>query len=884
MDRTGRRLRLSALLLCAAVLAACGGGGDSGGGTGGSGNGGGTGSGGSGGGSGGGTLTYTVGGAVSGLSGSGLVLQDNGGDDLALPAGGSGSFAFATAIAGGAKYAVTIKVQPTNPSQTCVLANASGTVGSANVANVAVTCTTNTFSVGGTVVGLTGTGLVLQSNGGDDLTVASNGSFTFGTSVASGADFKVSIKTSPSAPVQACAVTNGSGTVGSSPVTNIVVNCGPIALLAGRLGGSGSIDGVGGLARFLSPYGAAVDGGGNVYVADGGNHTIRKITPAGAVSTIAGSAGHPGLVDGAGSAARFSFPHSVATDTAGNVYVADMNNHAIRKITPGGMVSTLAGNGQVGSSDGAGSVAQFNNPEGVATDSTGNVYVADTDNQTIRKITPTGTVSTIAGTKGQAGSTDSAGGAPLFYTPVALTTDTAGNVYVADANNDTIRKITPNGAVSTLAGAAGQAALADGTGSAARFNYPNGIALDAAGNLYVTDANNHAIRRVTPAGDVTTLAGGVAEEGSVDGSGSSARFAFPAGVALDAAGNVYLADSDNNTVRKMAPDRSVSTFAGAAISFGSSDGTDGAAQFFYPEGLAADAQRNVYVADSSNHTIRKITPAGVVSTFAGKAGEHSATDGAGADARFFFPNGVVTDATGNLYVTDSNNHTIRKITAAGVVSTFAGTAGQSGSADGSGAAARFFYPIGIAIDAAGTLYVTDTNNQTIRKITTAGVVSTLAGKALLYGSTDGNGAAARFLFPQGIATDAALNVYVADGANHTIRKITQAGDVSTFVGSAGQSGSTDGLGTAARFYNPSGVVTDSAGNLYVADSGNHTIRRITPDGNVKTVVGVPGSQGIQLGPLPGSLNWPTFLAVLPGPGVTLVETDGENVVLQITLP
>ena len=216
------------------------------------------------------------------------------------------------------------------------------------------------------------------------------------------------------------------------------------------------------------------------------------------------------------------------------------------------------------------------------------------------------------------------------------------------------------------------------------------------------------------------------------------------------------------------------------------------------------------------------------------AGSRGSTDGTGSAARFFGPTGVAVDAAANVYVSDQLNHTIRKITPAAVVSTLAGLAGSPGSTDGTGSAARFFQPLGVAVDAAGNVYVADTNNQTIRKITPAGVVSTLAGLANSQGSTDGTGSAARFFAPTSVAVDAVGDVYVADDSNHTIRKITPAGVVSTLAGLAGSAGSADGTGSAARFFNPFGVAVDAAGNVYVADTGNNSIRKITPAGVVTT--------------------------------------------------
>jgi sugar lactone lactonase YvrE len=322
---------------------------------------------------------------------------------------------------------------------------------------------------------------------------------------------------------------------------------------------------------------------------------------------------------------------------------------------------------------------------------------------------------------------------------------------------------------------------------------------------------------------VTTLAGKARISGSADGSGAAARFYVPAGIACDTAGNLYVADQDNNTVRKITPTGEVTTLAGKAGSQGSSDGIGAAARFDGPMGIACDTVGNLYVTDADNHTIRKITPTGVVTILAGKAGSYGIADGTGAAARFLFPLDIACDAAGNLYVADTGAETIRKITPAGEVSTLAGKARSSGHSDGSGTAARFNWPEGIACDAAGNVYVADGLNYTIRKITPTGVVTTLAGDARISRSTDGSGSAATFFRPMDIACDSVGNLYVTD--NYTVRKIIPTGEVTTLAGKAGSRRSNDGIGAAARFFDPAGIVCDTDGNLYVTDG--EAIRKIT---------------------------------------------------------
>jgi len=612
---------------------------------------------------------------------------------------------------------------------------------------------------------------------------------------------------------------------------------------AGPAESPGALDGTGNAARFNSPRNVAVDAGGNLYVADSQNHTIRKISPSGAVTTLAGLAGSSGSADGTGSVARFNNPYDVAVDSGGNVYVADRGNHTVRKIGPTGVVTTLTGAaGTSGTADGLGSEARFYNPSGVAVDADGIVYVADTGNHTIRKITPAGEVTTFAGSAGNSGGADGTGTAASFHAPYGLDAGTDGSVYVASMY--TIRKITPAGEVTTLAGSYGNFGSSDGNGAAARFRSPGDVAVDSGGNLYVADSSNCTIRKVTPAGDVTTLAGSAGIYGKADGAGSTARFSAPCGVAVAASsGTIFVADTGNHTVRMVTPAGETSTFAGLAGGGGREDGTTVTARFSGPSGVFVDAGGNAYVADRNRHTIRRITAAGAVTTLAGLAGSSGSTDGAGDTARFNAPSGVTADGNGILYVADYENHTIRKVTPAGVVTTLAGLAGNPGGSDGTGNASRFYRPSALAVGPDGNIYVADRDNHTIRKVTPAGAVTTLAGLAGTSGSANGTGNAARFRYPCGVATDLDNNVYVADTGNNAVRKITPAGEVTTLAGNTigGGFGFEDDIGSNARFTAPGGVTVDSDGNVYVADCYNCTIRKISPAGAVTTVAGHPQS-------------------------------------------
>jgi len=592
--------------------------------------------------------------------------------------------------------------------------------------------------------------------------------------------------------------------------------------------GAGSANGTGTAARFSDPTGLAVDPAGNIFVADYSSNTIRRISPLGVVTTLAGTPGTDGSDDGTGSAARFDSPRGVAVDANGNVYVTDSYNNTIRKITPAGVVSTLAGKPgylEFGSADGTGSAARFNNPTGIAINADGILFVTDTNNGTIRRITPEGVVTTLAGAPfpASSGSNDGVGAAARFAQPEGICIDHLGNLYVADTVNHTIRKITPEAVVSTIAGKPMFQGSADGAGIDARFDHPTAITTDSAGNLCVTDRENFTIRKVTPDGVVTTLAGRPYFHGTTDGTGTDARFDRSFGIAADSHGNLFIADTINQVIRRMSGNGEVTTVAGSLPSYSFADGLGLSARFRYPWGVALDVEGNLLVSDHFNYLIRKISPDGMVTTLAGLPGRPtwSTVDGTGPDASFRAAAGVAVDSSGNAYVTDRYDAVVRKITPQGVVTTIAGSADQRAYVDGVGSAARFEGPTGIAVDTNGNIYVADTLISKIRKITPAGVVTTFAGAPLFY--------------PRGLAVDGAGNVYVGDMT--TIRKYAPDGAMALIAGQAGSSGYWDRVGPDARFNQVWGLALDSQGNLFVADRENHLIRMVTQDGTVSTIAG-----------------------------------------------
>lgn len=474
--------------------------------------------------------------------------------------------------------------------------------------------------------------------------------------------------------------------------------------VAATLAGAGGAIGTGpGAPVKLGPrQGLAMDVSGNLYVA--GEHSVSKVTPGGVVSRLAG-ADVPGFVDGAGNVARFLVPTAVAVDAGGNVYVADSGNHAVRRISAGGVVTTLAGGG-FGFADGTGAAARFTLVTGIAVDGAGNVYVQDELNNSVRKISAAGVVTTVAG-RFPDGTVSGACclASPGSYWQTWVAVDVVGNLYSAPLvdQNRVIRKITPAGVQTDVYAPVGDEARA--------FN-PFAIAVDADGTVYATDYYTNRIHRVSPAGTATTLAGGAVQS---------------AGIAVGG-GNLFVA-SGGTAIRKITAAGEVSTFAGRTGGF--ADGAGKNVRFERPTSVAVDAAGNVLVADMGNDAIRRISATGAVTTFAGGV-TGGLADGSGAAARFNAPSGIALDSSGNAYVADSGNNAIRKISPSGVVSTLAGGV-TAGFADGTARAARFNSPSGVAVDREGNVYVSDVGNASIRKVTPAGVVSTVAGTGRVTG-------------------------------------------------------------------------------------------------------------------------------------------------------
>lgn len=559
-----------------------------------------------------------------------------------------------------------------------------------------------------------------------------------------------------------------------------VTPLGVISTIAGN-GASGfsGDNGAATSAQLNYPIGVAVDASGNVLIADTSNRRIRRVTAAGVIETFAGNgvSGFSGD-NGPATSAQLSAPYGLAFDSGGNLFVADRYNYRIRKINPAGVISTFAGSGTYGflGDGGQAASARLASPAGIAFDGSGNLLIADTDNSRIRKVVSSGVISTVAGSNliGFAGDGGQATLAQL-NSPYGVALDAAGDLLIADTNNQRIRKVLSSGVISTVAGNGTRGFSGDGGPAVtALFDTPRGVAVDAAGNVLVADTSNSRIRTITPGGVVSTIAGtGQAGFSGDGGPATLARLNLPGSLAPATDGSVYFTDC-NGRVRKFSPGGVINTFAMAQWIFCTFD-----YYYYYEEisrgSIALDTAGNLYVADTYRYRIYKVTPSGVISVYAGNGTFGFGGDGGPAtSASISEPWGIAVDASGNLYIADSYNNRIRKVTPAGIISTIAGSEpGGFGGDGGPALSAQFNQPSGLAFDAGGNLYIADTYNHRIRRMTPAGIVTTVAGNGTAGVNGDGGPPTlAQLDTPGGVAVDAAGNLYVADSNNNRIRKVT----------------------------------------------------------------------------------------------------------------
>jgi len=597
-------------------------------------------------------------------------------------------------------------------------------------------------------------------------------------------------------------------------------------------------------AALNDPRGLALDSNGNLFIADHGNRRIRKIAPNGVISTIAGT-GIDGYSGDGGPAitAQIGYVEKVAIDNTGNLYFVDSAyagpNHRVRKISADGKISTVAGTGAAGFSGDGGraTAAQVSSPADVAVDRTGNLYVADYANHRIRKVSASGTITTVAGS-GTLGFSGLPGIAnPQLDDPSAVAIDGNGILFFLDLHNQRIRKVLPSGAISTVA-----------TGEAVR--YAHSLAVDSSGNLFYTDEQSNRIRKLSPAGILTTVAGDgtTFSYSSEEGPAVFAQI-FPTSAALDAAGNLYIGAADRARVWKVNGAGVITAFAGDGLTAlpgmpGNTplrDGGPAAQARLTAPWITVDTTGRLMIGDTLNGRVRRVEPDGTIRTIAGNGTLPRLSNNLPAiqdripatSVQLGNPLSLAADRNGNIYLATMG--TVRKVSLDGTISTIAngGLGGYAG--DGGPAMKAQFRPYGIAVDTTGNIFITDSVSNTIRKINRAGIISTVAGIGSPDGSSrgfsgDGGPAtAARLSGPHAIAVDAQGNLYISDRNNHRVRKVTAQGIIWTIAGTGVEGYNGDGgPGAQAQLAYPEGIAVDTAGNVYVADSMNNAVRKLQP--------------------------------------------------------
>ena len=614
------------------------------------------------------------------------------------------------------------------------------------------------------------------------------------------------------------------------------------------------------------PSSVTSDGAGGFYVAISSQNRVYRVTAAGKISLIAGN-GTPGFSGDSGPAtsAQLFHPNGLALNTAGNLYIADSDNARIRQVAPNGVISTIAGNGTVGFSgdNGLATAAEFSNPLGLAVDSTGNLYIADSNNHRIRRMVPGGIVGTAAGTGTPSfgGDTGVATSAQLYY-PTGVAIDAAGNLYIADCLNQRIREVASGGVINTVAGIGTSTATGTsggeiqagpgisgfsgdgGAATSAELNYPVSVAVDGAGNVLIADSYNFRIRKMTPGGVIDTVVGTGTQGFSGDGGpATKAQIGLPTGVAVDSSGNLIIADFSNQRVRKVTSGGVIQTAAGIGIQGYSGDGGPATSALLHlPTGVALDTTGNLFIADSGNFRIRKVATNGTISTIAGNGTRgYSGGGGQAGSAELNGPAGLATDSAGNLFIADNFNQRVFKVTPGGVISTIAGNGTPGYSGDGGPATtAQLNEPWGVAVDSAGNLFIADLVNNRIRKVTTDGVIHTVAGMGAAGYSGDGGPATmAQLNYPVGVTVDSSGNLFIADSGNNRVRKVATGGTIGTVVGNGVPGFVGDGAAAnLAELDKPTGIAVDRLGNLFISDHGNNRIRKVTPDGTIKTIAGL----------------------------------------------
>jgi len=667
---------------------------------------------------------------------------------------------------------------------------------------------------------------------------------------------------------------------------------GTVTLVAGNARAGDSGDGGPAVnAQLNSPQGVAVDSAGNICIADTLNNRVRMVTTDGVIHRFAGngqfSGDGPGTFGDGGTAtdARLHQPGGLTVDSSGVVYIADTGDNTVRKVTTDGLIALVAGDGFGAFAGDAGPAtsAELNRPGDVTLDSSGNIYIADTANYRIRKVTTDGNIATIAGTGsiGSTGDGDVATKASL-YAPMSIAVDSSGNIFILENGSSKIREVdNAKGNISTIAGNGTAGFGGDGSQATnAEMNFPSGMTLDSSGSIYVADTLNGRLRKISSS-NITTIAGnGVLSYSGDNGPALAAQMNFPFGVAVDSGGVVYIADTANNVVRRVAKNGVITTFAGnGSAGFGGDGGAATSAQLNSPEGVAVDAAGNVYIADTQNARVRRVT-GGTISTFAGNGSAGFGGDGSTAtSAQLDTPVGLAVDAGGNVYIADLGNSRVRRVSG-GTITTIAGNgiAGYSGD-NGPAASATLNLPQGVAVDTAGAVYIADTGNNVVRRVS-GGNISTIAGTGVAGFSGDGGQATAAMIgSPIGIAADSFGSIYITDSSAR-VRRIT-GGFITTIAGNGSRGYSGDaGAATSAMLSGPAALAVDSSGNVYVADSGNNAVRILQPAASGLAITGVVNGASNLSGQLaPGSVF--VIYGSGLGPANLVQAPSGQNLPLSL---
>jgi uncharacterized protein (TIGR03437 family) len=583
-------------------------------------------------------------------------------------------------------------------------------------------------------------------------------------------------------------------------------------------------------------YDLKLDSAGNLYIA--AYYYVYKLTQAGVLTTVAGNGNTDNTGDGGpATAAAFRGIYSIALDSANNLYIADYGNHRIRKVTAAdGIVRTVAGTGAKGfGGDGAAATgALLNYPEYVAVDGAGNIYINDSNNYRIRMVGTDGNINTIAGSGTTCCNSPDGGLATSAYLNLGpMAADRTGNVYFWDYVTSRVRMVS-GGILSPFAGTGKDGFAGDGTGAAgARFSGVSGIATDSANNVYIVEANNERVRVIT--GGIINTVAGKAHFGGDTGPAATALLHRPQGVAIAADGTVYFTDTVNHRIRKIALDGTISTIAGTGDPGFSGDGQPAAsAMLAYPDRITVDSSGNLFFVDQSDVRVRKIAPSGTIATVAGNGNCCYSNESGNALNSAFYIGGIAVDGSGNLYVSDYYNSKIKKVTPSGGLSTYAGTGVYGYGGDGQQALrAQMRDPSDLAVDRVGNLYINDTYNYRIRKVDTLGVITTIAGNGNCCANGDGGQATAAAIDPTAMAADSAGGLWFVDYIG--VRYVARDGTIARVAGGSalGYGGDDAPSGPASLFYYPRGIALAAAGDLIVADTTNSRIRKLQPNDPVK---------------------------------------------------